>query len=272
MSLHPVFLPHRGIIKISGVDRVPFLQGLITNDIHKLDNMPVIYACLLSPQGRFLFDFFIYNQDDYFLLECEGDRVSELIKKLSIYKLRSQVTLEDVSSAYCVIVGDSIPELPQDPRLPELGVRGIVPAGQCTSGDVTPYTARRITLGVPEGGVDLIVDKSIPLENGLDELNAIDWQKGCYVGQELTSRTKYTGIVRKRLFPVDIEGPRPAFGEAIDDGGDKVGEMRSSFNNKGLALIRLEAFEKFQETGIPFQCGESRLKPYNPGWMLITQK
>ena len=275
MTLKPTLLPNRGIIKISGDDRATFLQDLITNDVKKLETQLVIYACLLTPQGKFLFDFFIYNKEEFLLLECQGDRVQELIKKLSLYKLRSKVVLEDVSENYAVVVGGAIPsresEFFEDPRLPDLGMRGVLSdLSEPVQGDLSGYNLNRITFGVPDGSSDLIVDKSILLENGLDELHAIDWKKGCYVGQELTSRTKYTGIVRKRLFPLEIEGALPPFGETIYWREDKAGEMRSSLDNKGLALIRLEAFLKFQETKEPFICAGSQLKPYIPDWMEIV--
>ena len=275
MTLKPTLLPNRGIIKITGDDRASFLQGLITNDVKKLETQPVIYACLLTPQGKFLFDFFIYDKGEFLLLECQGDRIQELIKKLSLYKLRSKVALVDVSEMYQVVVGGVIEgrelEFTQDPRLPDLGMRGVISdLSEPVNGDLSDYDLNRIVLGVPDGSSDLIVDKSILLENGLDELHAIDWRKGCYVGQELTSRTKYTGIVRKRLFPVDIEGDLPPFGETIFWGDDKAGEMRSSLNNKGLALIRLEAFLQFQKSGEPFVCGSAQLKPYIPDWMEIV--
>lgn len=275
MTLKPTLLPNRGIIKISGDDRATFLQGLITNDVKKLEMQPVIYACLLTPQGKFLFDFFIYNKGEFLLLECQGDRVQELIKKLSLYKLRSKVILEDVSENYQVVVGGVIEaresEFVQDPRLPDLGMRGVISdLSESPQGDLSLYTLNLIALGVPDGSLDLIPDKSILLENGLDELHGIDWKKGCYIGQELTSRTKYTGIVRKRLFPVEIEEDLPPFGETIYWGDDKAGEMRSSQNNKGLALIRLEALLQFQKTGAPFLCAGAQLKPYIPDWMEIV--
>ena len=275
MTLKPTLLPNRGIIKISGDDRATFLQGLITNDVKKLETQPVIYACLLTPQGKFLFDFFIYNKGEFLLLECQSDRIQELIKKLSLYKLRSKVALEDVSENYQVVVGGVIEaresEFVQDPRLQDLGMRALISGfSEFTRGDLSLYTLNSIALGVPDGSLDLIPDKSILLENGLDELHAIDWKKGCYIGQELTSRTKYTGIVRKRLFPVEIEGDLPPFGETLYWGDDKAGEMRSSQNNRGLALIRLEALLQFQKTGAPFLCAGAQLKPYIPDWMEIA--
>lgn len=127
------------------------------------------------------------------------------------------------------------------------------------------YDLHRLKLGVPEGGQDLIPEKSLLLESGLDELNAISWTKGCYMGQELTARTKYRGLVRKRLFPVTIDGPAPRNGAEVFLGESSVGEMRSHRNKQGLALLRIEA----AKSGKSLKCENAFLKPYIPPWMVL---
>jgi folate-binding protein YgfZ len=127
-------------------------------------------------------------------------------------------------------------------------------------GNADDYDRLRLSLGVPDGSRDLPVEKAILLENGFDELHGIDWQKGCYMGQELTARTKYRGLVRKRLLPVEIEGPLPAPGTPVMAGDKEAGEMRSGADGLGLALLRLEHLED------GLRCGESRLKPHRPAW------
>ena len=218
-------LPHRGVLAVGGPDRVDFLQGLISNDTTKVAPGHAIWAALLTPQGRFLNDMFVTDGGEgTLLLETERERAPALAKKLALYKLRSRVTVEDRSAAMevAVVFGeDATRLLPMegavafaDPRLPELGLRVLAPAGQAASllaaRGAAPmpfeaYDALRLRLGVPDGSRDLPVEKALLLENGFDELNGVDWNKGCYMGQELTARTKYRALIRKRLFPVKVE-------------------------------------------------------------------
>lgn len=280
-------LPHRGVLEIQGDDKAPFLQGLLSNDIYELTPDQALYATLLTPQGRFLYDFFITEQEGSYFLDAESCRLPDLIKKLSLYKLRSRVQLiprPDVKVYVCWGEGvANVLNLKEergffhegfyvDPRLRELGARAMVceePQGFSRSA-VQDYARHRIKLGVPEGGLDLIPEKSILLELGLDELNAINWKKGCYVGQELTTRSKFLGLVRKRLFPVTIEGSAPEFGAEIFLDDTPVGVMRSSQEGIGLALLRLEHL-KFDDEGQgpTLRCGEAILHPYKPLWMRL---
>jgi folate-binding protein YgfZ len=278
-------LPHRGVLEIQGEDKASFLQGLITNDINDVTVEHAIYATLLSPQGRFLYDFFIMEKAGSHFLDAEASRLADLVKRFSLYKLRSRVTLTarpDVK--VFALWGENVAPILglknepghahagifMDPRLVELGARLISDVtpdnGQPTS--LEDYNLHRLKLGIPEGGIDLIPDKSIPLECGLDELNAINWKKGCYIGQELTTRTKFLGLVRKRLFPVKIEGPAPDFGAEVFLEENSIGVMRSHADGYGLALLRLEHL-KFDEggQGQPLRCGEASLLPYKPFWM-----
>ncbi|OJW53987.1 MAG: hypothetical protein BGO67_07940 [Alphaproteobacteria bacterium 41-28] len=275
-------LPHRGIIEIQGEDRATFLQGLISNDIHLVTPEHAIYATLLTPQGRFLYDFFIMERDGAFLLDVEAARLEGLLKKLSLYKLRSKVTFtprpdlkvfaiwgNGVATSLNLVkeAGAAQKDVFIDPRLVDLGARTMSESLTKDFQPATPqdYDLHRLRLGIPEGGKDLIPERAILLESGLDELNAISWTKGCYMGQELTARTKYRGLVRKRLFPITIEGQAPETGTEIFLDGDSVGEMRSHNGSNGLALFRVEAMKSGRE----FPCGEALLKPYIPVWMCL---
>jgi hypothetical protein len=278
-------LPHRGVLEIQGDDKSAFLQGLLSNDINEVGPEQAIYATLLTPQGRFLYDFFIVEQEGSYFLDVESQRLPDLIKKLSLYKLRSHVTMiprpelkvyalwgEGIEKALNLKDerGFSHGGFYKDPRLSELGARfmGLEAPQGFSLGTVQDYDFHRIKLGVPEGGLDLLPEKSILLELGLDELHAINWKKGCYVGQELTTRSKFLGLVRKRLFPVKIEGPIPEFGAEIFFEEIAIGSMRSSQKDVGLALLRLEHL-KFDEEGQgqTLRCGEAMLTPYKPFWM-----
>lgn len=284
MTIHMTQLPHRGILEIQGEDKASFLQGLITNDIFLVTPERTIYAALLTPQGRFLYDFFIMEKEGSYLLDVQAPRSEDLLKKLSLYKLRSKVNLklrhdlkvyalwgESVALALDLLdePGNTRADFFMDPRLLNLGARAIVkdPSPGFQSATSNDYDLHRLILGVPEGGRDLIPEKAILLESGLDELNAISWTKGCYLGQELTARTKFRGLVRKRLFPVIIEGETPAEGTEIFLNEQSVGEMRTSNSHHGLALLRLEAVKVQQE----LVCETARLKPYIPDWMVLEE-
>ena len=228
-----ILLHNRAVIRISGEDKSDFLQGLITNDINK---PKPIYAALLTPQGKYLFDFIIYEDYDSFLLDCEAARKGELIKKLSMYKLRAKVEIEDLPN-WKVYSGDGV----DDPRNAKLGKR-LVAESSYDEGDFAEYEKIRILLGVPDSA-DFIPEKSFIQQYRFDELNGIDYEKGCYVGQEVIARTHYKGTIRKTIFK--LEGDLPNFGEDIMHDGKKIGLMLNSSENLGLALCDIESVEKF---------------------------
>ncbi len=280
-------LPHRSVIAVGGDDRVEFLQGLISNDITKVVPGRAIWAALLTPQGRFLNDMFVIDGGDgALLLETERGRAPALAKKLNLYKLRSKVVVEDRSAALEVAVVFGVGAdraLPidgavafVDPRLPELGVRMLAPIGKaaallqaCGLAEVPfdDYDALRLSLGVPDGSRDLPVEKALLLESGFDELNGVDWKKGCYIGQELTARTKYRGLVRKRLFPVRIEGTLPVSGTTIELDGQDVGELRSGAGERAIAMLRLDA----ACGGGALTAAGARIVPEFPAWMRLPE-
>ena len=273
-------LPDRAVIRVSGPDRVSFLQGLVSNNIETISAEKSGYGALLSPQGKFLFDFFVYQQDeDSLLIECErgedGTRAADLFKKLRMYKLRAKAELTDITDSYDVLAvfgknalpSLSLPDTPGstagfangikavDPRLTAMGARVLLPknglaemaAIGATESDVESFHQLRVSLGVPNGSEELEIDKAILLENGFEELNGVDFKKGCFMGQELTARTKYRGLVRKRLLPITITGTAPSAGTAIMNGDKEAGIIRSVHGDGGLALIRLERVSKGDE-------------------------
>lgn len=243
-------LEDRSVIRISGEDKGTFMQGLITADISRLGNETAIYALILTPQGKYLFDFFIVKVGDDFLLETNKQRTPELIKKLTMYKLRSKVTItpeENFSVLWSTeqLVGISF----KDPRNGALGFRTIAPSIDLenivlTKIDAVEYDKKRISLRIPEGEKDLIAEKSFPLHFGLDALGAIDFDKGCYVGQEVTARTKHMGVIRKKIYLVEGTAQLPPAGIPVKAGEAAIGEMCSSSRNLGLALLRTEETQK----------------------------
>jgi folate-binding protein YgfZ len=289
-----VALAERGVLEIAGADRGDFLQGLISNDVTKVAADRAVYAALLTAQGKYLHDFFVAEIGDAYYLDAEAARLADLKRRLGLYKLRAKVTLADASDRYIAAsaFGEGaldLLELPSeagvatefgggiayvDPRLSALGARLLLPRGMGTASleaaGFTPvgaevYDRMRLSLGVPDGSRDLMIEKAILLESGFDELNGVDWQKGCYVGQELTARTKYRGLVKKRLVPVVVEGPLPAPGTPVMLGNQEAGEMRSGQDGIALALLRLEAVDEVSAEN-PLSAGAARLTPRKPDW------
>lgn len=278
-------LPHRSVIAVSGPDRVEFLQGLISNDTTRVSSRLAVWAALLTPQGRFQNDMFVADGgNDTLFLETERDRAAALARKLSLYKLRSRVAVEDRGAALEVAVAfgeGAVKALDLDgavsfvdPRLDVLGVRVIAATGQIrellgsrgfAEAPFADYETLRLALGIPDGSRDLQVDKALLLENGFDELNGVDWKKGCYMGQELTARTKYRALIRKRLFPVKIEGALPDPGAPVLLDGQEVGEVRSGVGDRALALLKVEA----ARGGRALFAGDAQVTPEIPHWMRL---
>ena len=290
-----VLLEHRGVLRAGGEDLVAYLQGIVSNDVARVARERAVWAAFLTPQGKFLHEFFIGDLGGDFLLDCEADRLPDLLRRLTLYRLRSQVTLTDARADFSVAVlfgegcldrlglaaepgaarpfGGGIVFC--DPRLPALGARAILPRDGAeaalteagfTLGDGTAYDRLRMSLGVPDGSRDLEVEKSILLENGFDELHGVDWDKGCFMGQELTARTKYRALIKKRLLPVAIEGPAPEPGTPVLAGERQAGVMRSASGDVGLALLRLEYLEGEHE---PFTADAARITPTKPDWAVF---
>lgn len=285
MPSHFSLLPHRSVISVAGADRVDFLQGLISNDTRKVAPASAIWAALLTPQGRFLNDMFVVDAgDDTFFLETERERAPALAKKLKMYTLRSKVTVEDLGASLEVAAafGDEASRALgvgaasfTDPRLEKLGVRVIAPTGQGSAllstrgfeeAPLAAYDALRLPLGVPDGSRDLQVEKALLLENGFDELHGVDWKKGCYMGQELTARTKYRALIKKRLFPVRVEGTLPEPGTPVRRDSEEVGELRSGVGDRALAMLRLDAI---RADGAVLTAGDARIVPEVPPWMRL---
>ena len=221
------------------------MQALITNDVKKIANNESCYSLILTPQGKYLFDFFLYkiNQEE-FLIDCNLGKVSELISKLELYKLRSKVNITNLSDTFMVVFGEEGEGYKFiDPRSASLGMRSII------KNDNRPifednYHTHRMGLNtiIPEGELDLEQNKSFPLEWGLELLNAISFDKGCYVGQEVIARTKYRGVVRKQPMKVTASVDLPPKDTEIYAGESKIGVMASSFGKVGIALIRVEDY------------------------------
>lgn len=281
-------LGQRGVIAVSGTDARSFLQALISTDVEKVSPGRAIYGALLTPQGKFLHDFFIAELDGRLLMDCDAGRQDDLLRRLTMYRLRAEVELEPASGGFTVAalmtgaggapgaarpLGGGVAFV--DPRLAALGERVILPAESARAvlegsgleeATFEDYEQLRISLGVPDAARDLIVEKSLLLESNFEELNGVDFEKGCYVGQEVTSRTKYRGLVRKRLFRVDVTGALPPAGTKVTRGEANAGTMCGGLGQSGLALLRLEQVAEADGGGPPLIAGGAEIKPVRPDW------
>jgi folate-binding protein YgfZ len=257
---HNNFLQQRSVIEISGSDRKEFIQGLITNDINKASEASLIYAVMLSAKGQFLYDFFIYEKEETLFLDCANSRCDEIIRKLNFYKLRAAVTIKKNEE---ILIAQSLSDLGfKDPRNKNLGYRIYATKAELEKISnellsVENYHFLRIKNKIAEGEFDLTYEKSFILEFGFNELNAVDYNKGCYVGQELTARTHHLGEIRKKLFHIKITGEsdlknvdslkRREIICADKESDKKLGIILSSSFYEGelhaLALLRIANYE-----------------------------
>jgi hypothetical protein len=275
---HAALLQRRGVIRVAGADARKYLQGLITNDIGKAGEDHAIHAGLLSPQGKILFDFFVVATDGGYLLDISKEKAGELAKRLGFYRLRAEVEIvEEPSLAVAVAWGGKLGALEGavvylDPRLPELGIRIILPAGTnveelgCRPASEEEYDAYRIRLGVPEGGLDYGFGEAFPHEALFDQLNGVDFAKGCYVGQEVVSRMEHRGTARRRVVPIEGEAPLPSPGSSIEVGNLPIGTIGSVSGASGLALVRLDRAEEALSRGTPLTAADVKLKLRQPSF------
>lgn len=231
-------LTSRAVLRVTGADRVAYLNGLVSNDVALAAPGRAVWAALLTPQGKYLADFFIFAAGDALLLDCDAGQAPLVRQRLQRFRLRADVAIQPCAK----YVHAAWPDAPAvsalmapDPRLPGAGWRIIADAPLPATDDDAAYDTHRLALGLPDGARDMEAEKSVLLEGWFDALNGISWTKGCYMGQELTARTRYRGLIKRRLMPVR-GADLPAPGTKLADGG----EMRSSRGELGMALLRLE--------------------------------
>lgn len=263
-------LEDRAIIAIGGTEARSFLQGLITNDVEKISPANAIYAALLTPQGKVLFDFLIAEGDGALLIDCLAVSRDALVKRLTLYKLRAKVTIE-AHDQLAVLTGlTGRPTLRgntfDDPRQPGLGTRSIAARAEMPKDVFTSaeYHKHRLDLGIPEGA-DFGSDKIFALDADLDELHAVSFTKGCYVGQELTARMKHRGTARKRLLPITSDTALPPAGTMLKAGERDIGEITSTYGTRGFASVRLDRLTDAGPDAI--DAGGVRVIITKPAWL-----
>ena len=235
-------LDSRALIRVSGPDARPFLHNLLTQDVETLAEGDLRFAALLSPPGRLLFDLFLRGETDAVLLDVAADRREVLLQRLAMYRLRAQVTIEADDRPAFVSWPDVADGFTADPRAPGLGGRRYG-GGTRTNAAETDWQAHRLAAGVPDPATDAPSDKTYPIEADFDVLNGIDFQKGCFVGQETTSRMKRRGSIKTRMLPIAFDGPPPPFGAEVLNGDLRAGEVLSGHDGAAMALLRLDRLE-----------------------------
>ncbi len=257
MSKKAASLEDRGVVRVSGADAAGFLQGLLTNDVERLEPGEARYAALLTPQGKMLFDMIVVRAPDaggaVFLLDCGAAQAADLAKRLGFYKLRAKVAIADESAGHAVAAfwgGEPAAVeggfLYADPRDSRLGWRAILPrsiAEAIGSEHAGEYEGLRIGVVAPKGGVDFAYGDAFPHDANLDLLQGLDFDKGCYVGQEVVSRMKHRGTARRRIVRVKLAGPPPPPGAPVVDRELAVGALGSSSGREALAMLRLDRVE-----------------------------
>jgi folate-binding protein YgfZ len=228
-----------------------------------------VWAALLTPQGKWLADFFVVADDDRLLLDCERAQAEMLVTRLSRFRLRAKVAIAPTGLGVFAAWGGAPEAGPltfPDPRLAAAGWRILSEAALETNADAAAWDRHRLSLGLPDGSRDMESEKTVLLEAGFDELGGISWTKGCYMGQELTARTRYRGLLKRRLVPVSFAGEAPPPGTPVLRGGVEVGTMRSARDGAGLAVLRLEALAADR-----LECGTATLAPRVPEWMRLPE-
>jgi folate-binding protein YgfZ len=277
-------LPDRGVVKVAGLDGRKFLNGLVTADLGRLAPGQPRFAALLTPQGKILADFIVVEADPDgggFFLDAPRSLAQMLTNRLNFYKLRANVMIEDLSETLGVMAiwegqGDTEYGLSYaDPRLPELGTRCLLPPHLVVEAaadigsdlvDASIYEAHRITLGVPRGGIDFVYGDTFPHESDMDQLHGVDFDKGCFVGQEVVSRIEHRAIARARIVPVSFDGPPPEAGLPVMAGDRNVGVMGSGMTGRGLATLRLDRIEEALTSGASLVAGGIKLQPLKASW------
>ena len=248
-------LVDRGVIRVSGADARAFLQNIVTNEMDAVTPEHAGYGALLTPQGKIISDFLVVavpeEERGGFLLDVPLLQVPDLMKRLKLYKLRARVALDDLTEAAAVVAssgGFSLPDeaglVYADPRLPALGERAITDRSDVdtlVSAEPETYHARRIALGIPDGGRDFAYGDTFPHEALLDQLGGVSFKKGCYIGQEVVSRMQHRGTARTRIVPVVFtEGLVPEMGVEATAGSKMLGRIGSCAKGRGLAMLRLD--------------------------------
>lgn len=275
--MQTAFLPDRGVVRLAGEDTAKFLQGLVTCSVEAIPAGEARFGALLTPQGKIVADFLVIGAPDDvgggFLIDAPRALVPDLVRKLTFYRLRAKVAIEDQSDQLGITAFWETADAPpagglvyRDPRHAALGWRMIAPPPLEIVSDDGAWQAHRIRLGIPEGGRDFIYGDTFPHEADMDQLGGVDFAKGCYVGQEVVSRMEHRGSARTRVVPFAYADHAPMDGLDVMAGGRIAGMMGSAAEGRALAKVRLDRIEEAVAAGEPITAGGIALVPERPGW------
>lgn len=255
-------LDDRSLVDVSGPDARSFLQGLITCDMEKVSPHAAGFGALLTPQGKIITDFLIYEQSDGFLLDVPRAQLADLLKRLTLYKLRAKVSVSERADLCVVAMWDEVVAgTVADPRSDQLGSRLVVARDQAASTDMQAYEARRIEAGIPKGGVDFTYGDAFPHDVNMDLINGVDFRKGCYVGQEVVSRVQHRSTARRRILKLSFDGAAPAPGTPVMAGEIEIGVVGSSVGPVALVSVRTDKLEDARAAGVAASAGGVGLLP-----------
>ncbi len=293
--MRAALLPDRGVVKVAGDGTRSFLHGLVTADILNLKPGEARFCALLTPQGKIIADFIVVEapakNGGGFFLDVPQAQAAALVEKLNLYKLRAKVIIEDLSAILGVLAAwDGGPPCPPplaqsrtdgvglcytDPRLPALGIRVMLPPHLAAAAasdlgatlvEANEYEAHRIALGIPRGGVDFAYGDAFPHETDMDQLAGVDFEKGCYVGQEVVSRMEHRGTARTRAVPVSFDGAAPQAGAAVVSGNHQLGHIGSAAAGRAIALLRLDRVADALSHGEALMAGGTPIRLVKPDW------
>ena len=277
---------NKSILKISGSDRFKFLQGMVSNDLSILNDYNSIYCAFLTPQGKFLYDFYIINHKNFYYLECLKKKEKEIIKKFQLYKLRAEVNFIKMQDMVSILVNNDLKKKFEenkienliyftDPRNKNFFLKGFCRTSSIkflqnkfglSKIDQNDYEKIRIYNTIPEAEKDIEVGKTLLLEARFDKLNGISWEKGCYIGQEVTAITNYRGKLKKQIYGVKIDGKISS--NEITYNGKSVGILTSHMDDYGIALLNIKETENCINKTQTLKSNEALLNPFNPNWVI----
>lgn len=270
-------LSNRAVLRVSGADARHFLHNVVTCNVETLTPGTARFGALLTPQGKIIVDFFVLDaDDDTFLIDVPAAMAGDLLKRLTLYRLRAKVTLAlDETLAVGAAWGEDAPP-PEalafdDPRLPALGQRFIVPRDAQVGSDEAAYEAHRISLGIPSGGADFAYGDAFPHEADMDQIGGVDFKKGCYVGQEVVSRMQHRGTARTRAVVARFLNA-PEAGSEIFAGEKTVGRIGSSSGQQGIALVRLDRAADARAGGLSLVAGGVEVSLEKPDWATFSME